>query len=101
MSVWDERRETNRSILAIARAKILPEALQTGRDIIYAIPIDDSDDDEDDDKKEKQLQGKMKINFIMRKMRLHHNKMTEFVTRKYDNAKLYGMVRHRVQEKLS
>ena len=41
------RGETNRSILAIARSKILPEALQTGRDHINNIPADDSDSESD------------------------------------------------------
>ena len=44
-----EGEEKNRSILAIARGKILPEALQTDRDCIHAINIYDSDDDSDDD----------------------------------------------------
>jgi len=48
------RGESNQTIVAIARGKILPEVLQNGRHEIN----NDSDDDDDANKKVNHLQGK-------------------------------------------
>ena len=93
------RGETNRSILAIARGKILPEALQTGRDHINSIPVDDSDSDSDSNDKMKQLQGKRKIEFLMRELQNHQKSMTELETELEKNE--YTQERSRIYQLLT
>ena len=63
------RGESNRTILAITRGKILPEELQKGRDNINDESIDDS--------KKKQLQGKKKTEYLVRELENHFNNISD------------------------
>ena len=58
------RNETHRSLLAISRAKIMPNALQEYRDDIKVESESESglEDGEDGEKKDKQLGGKRRAN---------------------------------------
>ena len=68
------RMEKKRSILAMARGRVLPDALKKGHN---AMNNDNSDGDEVDDSNTKQLCGKMRTKFLMNEMIDHEKKMSE------------------------
>ena len=71
------RGESQRSMIAIARAKLVPDAYKKGRAQIQTEGVDD---------KKKQLQGKTKTRFLL-KEKLEHCKKVELVKRKrHDNG---------------
>ena len=77
------RNETHRSLLAISRAKIMPNALQDYRDDVKVeseseSDAEDGEDDEDGEKKVKQLGGKRRAKFLMCGLFEHNTEMVAF-----------------------
>ena len=90
------RGESNQTILAVARGKILPEVLQNSRHEIN----DDRDDDDNADKKIKQLQGKKKTKYLVKELRSHFRKM-ENIKQQVENPNHYFSKRARVRKSLT
>ena len=82
------RQESNRSILAMARGRIIPDALQKGRE------------DLEDDENTKQLQGKRKTKVLMESVFAHNSKM-ENIKNACENEEEYKQKRRRILHSLT
>ena len=99
------RNETHRSLLAISRAKIMPNALQEYRDDIKVESesesgAEDGEDDEDGEKKVKQLGGKRRAKYLMCGLFEHNKEMVVF-KQSFRNEGDYTLKRKQVKIELT
>ena len=89
-----KRCESNRTILAIARGKVLPDALNLGREELLKGVNEDVNKD-----KKCQLKGKRKTMQLMKGIRNHNQDMRRF--KQTYSANEYNIKRRRIKESLA